>query len=345
MLYDTGEIPSEVQVPQKPLSAKDKYRLLAALALGLVSGGFYLATASSTSNWRERIVEFLRHIAPEAFLASTIIIVALTFLRGATEEDEMRCVIETMKEDIGRIKGLVQQSSKVLDESTQAQVVIAEALKSFIASMWQQTDFYKFVGNTGRHFTAKTLPALAEREELIRISCQFLDPRELEVCRRFALERAMEADDLIAELYASVVLVYLWAVRQPRLKFDRIGLRRSSTPLRIDHTTHASLITSEGKDDPGLAIKGTGSRHFHRHTEDVLNEQLKLGTTLPLPADVLGLPRTEINDQVTDEHVKYVLKAVNLTDREVDIPRIAAAIRGRRDPYRPRGRQHAYSNG
>lgn len=267
-------------------------------------------------------------------LAGIVFVLGATLLRGLTPEDEIvaefRKISEPLKSQLDRVADLTQKSME-------AQVVRAGEFNAFMAAMRASTATYTFAGNTGSHFTTVTIPGLASQQMPVRVRCQLLDPMDDAACRQYAQTRAYDgmgttAENIALEAVATVVSIYLWS-RRSRIDFDMISLRGSVAQLRVDHADRASLLSSEGRDDPGLAIHGERAVQLYRHTTSILEAQLRNGRQLPPPRQ-LNLPTVSRDEDVTADHVITILQSINMVlPANITAAHVVEMLRTRKNRY------------
>jgi hypothetical protein len=119
---------------------------------------------------------------------------------------------------------------------------------------------------TASYFRARTLPWLAEsamsRNASIYLRIQVMDPTNEDLLAAYmrylsaheGTAKRWTADRVRNEIYATIVSVYLWRERCPRLEFE-VGLSPAFWIVSMDISQRLALITGQRKNHPALSYR------------------------------------------------------------------------------------------
>jgi hypothetical protein len=176
-----------------------------------------------------------------------------------------------------------------------------------------------FRGGSGRWLRKDTLPTLALKNgDDINVAIQILDPRDEELCRRYANYRYKQRDlsdrrpnefdprTIQADLLASILAA---AVHSAHSRINpEVVLLRTYSPLRIDMGENALLATVASKTAPALfARRGT---FLYQSIKDEIQNARHGNHLLVLPENLSRIPVKEL---VTAADAKRLLSECSVT--------------------------------
>lgn len=216
------------------------------------------------------------------------------------------------EQDHRHIRLLDQMGSFV--EDAEIRQVGGQEIATLLKDELARSHSWWFRGGSGRWLRKEALPVLAlKNDDDVNVSIQILDPRDAELCRRYANYRYKQRDvddrrpnesdpkTIQADLLASVLAAAVYSAHS-RVN-PEIVLLRTYSPLRIDMGEYSLLATVAAKTAPALlARKGT---FFYQSIKDEIQNAKHGNHLLVLPDDFSNIP---IREEITDADAKQILE-------------------------------------
>ncbi len=216
--------------------------VFALLFTGISAGAFLLLDGDAP--WQRLI----QAVSGSILGTSITVVAAYAAFRGVSDKDRLR-------EDI-------VSELRLMLASPNLDVWRAELIEPKLTASRKGTSAYLFIGNSGRHFTSVTLPALCieARSRRVSISVQLLDPEHTESCQDFARQKSalgetVTLEDVRQELRLSILTVWEACRKQPGVALQSLTLRSLVTRFRVDCSDKSLVLTTEGKSDPAIAVQ------------------------------------------------------------------------------------------
>lgn len=196
---------------------------------------------------------------------------------------------------IGQIEELIADYRATLDEEAAIRILRGNEIDQSLAEARAEAKEWIFRGGTATFVRAVVLPECVRRARRARrplhVRLEILDPRRLELCRRYANffrhgvedpnedEKTWTGEGTQLECYATIFAACWWKQHYPPLKIE-VALSPTMTLFRWDMTQNVLFITERGPRFPAMMIKE--GRFFYDYWRNELDEQFEQSYRVPL---------------------------------------------------------------
>lgn len=313
--------------------------LLALAAIGLLG---VLSRYVLGQSWNDLV----KNLLPSLDAACIAAVVGWTLFRGISDNDQLLDTVAKNTETL--IHNEVDRTTKAVLSAVYQSAEIGKLvtplaprqIRDHLMVVATNPSEYRFVGNSGKHLSAVTIPHLSQVESQsheVSIWVQLLDPESEEGIRRYSDDRKCLKEDVIAEIYATILLTLVWSRTNPRLRVERLSLRPMPTHFRVDWSRSHCVITTEGKEDPGLALSNTNStpNHLHAKVRDQLVASVENDRLIETPSTISDMPPGTSAQQVRDDALRAAFKPLAPASGYSNAlaTSVVAAFRKRTNPY------------
>jgi len=168
--------------------------------------------------------EFVKDLLPNLTATSIGLATGWILVRGISESDQLLDKIVTKTDAL--IHDEVQRTTKAVLDAVYESAEIAKSvtplaprqIRDHLALVASSPGEYRFLGNSGKHLAAVSIPHLATIEAHsyeVPIWIQLLDPDGDDGIRRYCDDRKCSKDEVRAEIYATILLACLVSHQSP----------------------------------------------------------------------------------------------------------------------------------
>lgn len=222
------------------------------------------------------------------------------------------------------------------------EVIDARDLPNRFKAAFLTTESWWYKGGCGRYLRTKTLPEMAKgarSESLSReVRIVILDPELSKLCRTHAEFRRSTASAerdvswseqrVRNELYATIVVVQITRVNEPRLRIT-LNLATHYSAFRIDLSDTGAIITKEDRNAPAIVCE-PGTYYYKSYKEEIILAETQCRE---IKKAEIGIHTVE---RLTAQDVRSILKQSDLSAPDLscaDLQHIADICKNGKNPY------------